>query len=436
MIRQQLKSLRESKLARNAGWMFAGQGLSFVVQGLYFVILARLLGSLQYGILAGAAALVTVVSQYSTMGSGLLLMRYVSPDHERFREYWGNVLLSTAFFGTVLVLGLHIAGRWMIGSASASILILLAIGDCLCGQLTSAASQVFQAFEKMRITATLNLITNLFRLVLAAAMLLFLHKASAWQWAVASLVVSGVAVGAALITVTTRFGWPVFRPKLFFRRVSEGFVFAVSGSTTSVYNDIDKVMLGHYGMAVANGVYTMAYRVVNIATMPIMSVQAAAFPRFFREGVNGVKATEPLARKILKRTILIGAASSLGMFLVAPLIPHLVGKGFMQSVSALRWLCLIPVFRCLHVGAGDAMAGAGYQKFRLASQLVAAGGNFGMNLYLIPRYSWWGAAIASLLTDGSLAIMSWTVLLWLKKHELRKMMPRMPAVEPFESDAV
>jgi O-antigen/teichoic acid export membrane protein len=428
MIKDQWQKIRSSSLARNAGWMFAGQGLSFVVQGLYFIFLARLLGSLQYGVLAGAAALVAVVSQYSTMGSGLLLMRYVSPDHTRFREYWGNVILSTALFGSLLVLGLHIAGRWMIGGASASVLILLAIGDCLCGQLTGAASQAFQAFEKMRITATLNLITNLFRLILASAMLLFLHKATAWQWAAASLIVSGIAVVAAVITVTVQFGWPIFKPALLFRRMGEGFVFAVSGSTTSVYNDIDKVMLGHYGMAIANGIYTMAYRVVNIATMPIMSIQAAAFPRFFREGVKGVAATEPLARKILKRTILLGIASAATMFLIAPLIPHLVGKGFAQSVSALRWLCLIPVFRCMHVGAGDAMAGAGYQKFRLASQFIAASSNFGMNLYLIPRYSWFGAALASLLTDGSLAAMSWTVLYWLKRRESRRAVLDLPSM--------
>ena len=435
MITDQIKKIRESKLARNAAWMFAGQGLSFVIQGLYFIILARLLGSLQYGILAGAAALVAVVSQYSTMGSGLLVMRYVSADQTRFREYWGNVILSTGFFGSLIVVGLHIAGRWMIGGASASILILLAIGDCLCGQLTTAASQVFQAFEKMRITATLNLIVNLFRVLLAAVMLFSLHRATAWQWAIASLVVSGVAVTAAVTTVTVRFGWPIFKPQLLFRRVGEGFIFAVSSSTTSVYNDVDKVMLGHYGMSVANGIYTMAYRVVNIATMPIMSIQAAAFPRFFREGVNGVRATEPLAKKILKRTILIGCASVIGMYLVAPIIPHLVGKGFSQSVMALRWLCLIPIFRALHVGAGDAMAGAGYQKYRLGSQAIAAGSNFLMNLYLIPRYSWFGAALASLATDGSLAIMNWTLLFWLKRREIRQAVLAVPSTVPPDLDA-
>ena len=417
MIRDQVRRITSSTLARNAGWMFAGQGLSFVVQGLYFVVLARLLGTAQYGVLAAAIALVSILSQYSTMGSGLLFLRYVSPDHSRFPEYWGNILLSTATIGTLLVLALHWSGAWLVGSASASVLILLAIGDCLCGQLAICVSQIFQAFEKMRITASLNLLTNLLRLLLAAGMLLVLHHATAWNWAVASLAVSIVAASTAFATVTLHFGWPKFKPKLLLARGGEGFIFAVSGSTTSVYNDVDKVMLGHYGMTVANGIYSMAYRVVNICTMPIMSIYAAAFPRFFRMGVNGVRDTEPFARKLLKRTLVLGILGAVGMFVFAPLIPYLVGKSFSESISALRWLCLIPAFRSLHVAAGDAMAGAGFQKYRLGSQFIAAGSNFLLNLYLIPRYSWVGAAWASLLTDGGLAAMSWTVLLWLKRTE-------------------
>jgi hypothetical protein len=55
-----VKRARQSVLARNAGWFFAGQGLSFVVQGFYFIVLARLLGTTQYGLLAGAVALVAI----------------------------------------------------------------------------------------------------------------------------------------------------------------------------------------------------------------------------------------------------------------------------------------------------------------------------------------------------------------------------------------
>jgi O-antigen/teichoic acid export membrane protein len=61
------------------------------------------------------------------------------------------------------------------------------------------------------------------------------------------------------------------------------------------------------------------------------------------------------------------------------------------------------------------MAGAGYQSARLATQVVAALFNFALNLYLIPRYSWVGAAWASLATDGGLALLLWIVVFWLAK---------------------
>jgi O-antigen/teichoic acid export membrane protein len=401
---------------RNAGWLFAGQGLSFFVQAFYFIVLARLLGTTQYGLLAGAVALVAVVSQYSTFGSGLLFLRYVSPDHSRFRSYWGNILMSTLVLGTLLVVGIRLSGRWLVGAASVPLLFPIAISECLFAQLNSAAGQVFQTFERMKFSAALTLLSSVARCIIAVAMLVILRRASAWQWSIASLAVTIVTACLAVATVTRYFGLPSFSPSLLKKRLGEGFVFAISGSTTAVYNDIDKVVLSRFGMDRANGIYSMAYRVVNIGTMPIMSIVAAAFPRFFREGAKGIAATVPMARQLLRRTALLGLGISAAMFVCAPIIPHLVGKSYAESVSALRWLCLIPFFRSFHLSAGDAIAGAGHQKFRLVSQSIAAIGNLLLNLYLVPRHSWHGAAWASLGTDGALGVMNWLALILLSKR--------------------
>ena len=407
---------RKSVLVRNAGWLFAGQGLSFVVQGFYFIVLARLLGTTQYGLLAGAVALVAVVSQYSTFGSGLLFLRYVSPEHSRFRSYWGIILMSTLVLGTLLVVAVRLSGRWLVGAASVPLLFPIAIGDCLFAQLGNAAGQVFQTFEKMKFSAAITLLGSVSRCLIAIAMLVILGRASAFQWAIASLAVSAISTCVAVAIVTRFFGLPSFSPSLLKKRLGEGFVFAVSGSTTAVYNDIDKVVLSRFGMEQANGIYSMAYRMVNIGAMPVLSIVGAAFPRFFREGVKGIAATLPMARQLLRRIVGLSLGISVAMFVCAPIIPHLVGKSFAESVSALRWLCLIPFFRSFHLSAGDAIAGAGHQKFRLVSQSIAAIGNLLLNLYLVPRYSWHGAAWASLGTDGALGVMNWLALILLSKR--------------------
>src|SRR6202012_2106469 len=129
-----------------------------------------------------------------------------------------------------------------------------------------------------------------------------------------SLAVSSLAACIAVTIVTRNFGLPLFSLSLWIRRAAEGFVFAISGSTTVVYNDVDKVVLSHYGMDRANGIYSMAYRVVNIGAMPIQSIVGAALPRFFREGVKGIAATVPMARALLRRTAFLGIVIAVGMF--------------------------------------------------------------------------------------------------------------------------
>lgn len=422
MLQRRWERLRNSTLAKNAAWLFAGQGLSFVTQAVYFIVLARLLGASQYGLLSGAIALVATVSQYSTLGSGLLFLRYVSQDRKNFPLYWGNILLSIFSVSTLLVVGLWLVGGRLLGPGTLLVLLPLAISDCMFQQFNSCTGQVFQTFEKMKISASLTFMINVLRLILAATFLIVLKHAYAWQWALASLFVSFLAAAIAFVTVTRHYGWPSFSFPLLFKRAGEGFVFAISGSTTAIYNDVDKVVLAHDGMMRANGLYSMAYRIVNIGTMPIMSIVSAAFPRFFREGAQGIVGTVPMAKVLLKRTVVLAVLICAGMFVMAPIIPHLVGKSYLESVSALRWLCLIPLFRCFHLSAGDAIGGAGYQKYRLLSQSIAALGNLGLNIILIPKFGWLGAAWTSLGTDGFLGVMNWVALFYLaareKKHRI------------------
>jgi O-antigen/teichoic acid export membrane protein len=399
--------------------MFIGQGVSTLNQAIYFLVLARLLGLTQYGVLVGAGAVVSLVSQYGSLGFGYVFVRYVGQDRRKFSEYWGNILLLTSLLGTLIVTGLYFAAPWLLSSTPVSLLVCLAIGECLFSQITLCCGQVFQAYELMGMTATMNLLTNFLRMILAVILLATMHHATASQWGYVSVTISGLAGLCAVVVVLLHLGRPALDLRLLRMRLGEGFVFAVSGSTTSAYNDLDKAMLGHYGMSAANGIYTMAYRIVDIACIPIRSIHAAAFPRFFRYGADGVAVTERFARTILKKTILLGLTGAAGMCLFSTLAPDLLGHAFAQSADAIRWLCLIPLFRCFHLSAGDAMAGAGYQRYRLATQATAVAFNFGANLYLIPHFSWHGAAFASLLTDGGLGLLSWTVLLSLKKKGIQ-----------------
>ena len=414
----EIRRLRTSSLAHNAGWMLVGQGMNLVLQAGYFILLARLLGVTEYGIFVGALAFVSLATPYSALGSGMLFVQYVSSNAENFAVYWGNIILATLGAGSLITALVYLIAPHLLNPASASITLLVALGECICRQLVGCIGQMFQAFEHLRMTAAIALLTSLLRLTAVVLLAFFLHRATAWQWALASLIVTSLAALAGSAIVIARYGRPRFVSRLLLTHLSEGLNFSFAGSTQSAYNDIDKTMLSHYGMNVANGIYTMAYRIVDIATIPVTALDAAALPRYFRQSTQGAASVVGLSVRLAWRAALIGVLMSGCMFFAAPLIPRIVGAGFSQSVSALRWLCLIPAFRGMHQLTGSAVTGMGFQRYRTMVQLAAAALNFGLNLWLIPRYGWLGAAWASLATDGSLAVVNLLLLQSLLRETL------------------
>lgn len=409
-LRGSLASLSTSSLAHNTGWMLIGQGGNFFLQAGYFLLLARVLGVTEYGIFAGAFALVSSVSPYSSLGSQMIFMRYVSEDRTTAQSYWGNVVAITAASTLLLTPVLAMAGYKLFGPQSVELIAVLVVTNCLMVQLGLSASTVFQTFEQLRATAWLRSLANLFRLFAVAALLILLRHATAFQCSVALLAAATIAALIALIWVRKTIGKMHVSGALFRLRFWEGLGFSLAGSTQAVYNDIDKMMLSHYGMNTADGIYTMAYRIVDFATTPVIALDAAVLPRFFSLHNESLSAVIRMSRKVIPLAALAGVAAGGFTLLVSPVVIRIVGHGFAETLYAIRWLCWLPVFRGVHQLAGGVLTATGRQNYRTAAQLLVALLNFALNLAWIPSHGWRGAAWASLASDGLLGIINLSVV--------------------------
>lgn len=407
-----LQTIRDHRISRNASWILLGQGTNLLLQAGYFVLLARLLGVKQYGVFAGAFAVVNLVTPYSALGAGMLFMRYVTAERSSAATYWGNSLLITTVASTVIAGALYFAGPLLTSTNSHLLFVVLALANCLCSQVANLGSLVFQTFEKMRWTAMLSLVSSLARLLVLVVMQFTLHHATALQWSIGVLIASACAAGVAMALVRAEIGPATFERKLMVRRVKEGLGFSFAGTAQAAYNDVDKVMLSHYGLNRENGFYTLAYRVIDVATTPIAALDAAVLPRFFRFGQAGTAKTVRLALRSAGASLLLGLGIAASLLLLAPIIPHLVGRDFSGVLVALHWLCWIPLLRGIHRAAGGALTGSGRQNSRTAAQLLVAGVNLLLNLWWIPVYGWIGAAWSSLACDGLLALLTSLLLLW------------------------
>lgn len=407
-----------TSLKRNTAWTFVGLGMGIGLRAVYFIVIARLLGVLDYGIVVGAFAMVNLVAEHARLGTGMVLVRHVAPDHKRFAAYWGSSLFVTFGMSLLLIVALHFLAPHVLDPKTAAIVAFTAAGSCLFEQLTVSAMQAFQAFQQMRMAAMLNQMTSLLRTVVAVTMLLVMHHATAGQWAMASMCASAVGTVAALIIVTARLGWPKFAPLLALRHSGEGLEYSIASSATWAYNDLDKTMLSHYGMSASNGIYGMAYRIIEMGSVPATSLQLAATPRLFELAGAGPEGPVRLGKKLLSKSVLISLCATVGMFLLAPLIPYVVGHDFNGGVEALRWVCLIPVFRSIHGMTGNVLTSIGRQRYRTCTQIGAVALNFLLNLWMIPAFGWRGAAWSSLMTDGALALANWVGMVWLSRRAI------------------
>jgi O-antigen/teichoic acid export membrane protein len=418
-IAEERKRICSSTIARNAGWMLLGEGLNaFLIAG-YFVVLSRLLGVTEYGILAGATAFVSIVSPYSALGSGLIFMRYVTADRARHALYLGNILLTTGIMAVVLVTALGLSASRILHPGTTIIVVPLALSDCLFSSITGALSQVYQTYEMPRKMVLVTSANYILRCCMALMLWVRSSHVTAGQWALASLGISAVLCMGMLILVAKELGLPRFSIRLCWQRMGEGGAFSLAGSASSLYTDFDKTLLGHYGMNAANGDYTAASRVASLATLPAFSIEMAALPRLFHHGTHGFAEVARYGNVLLKRSLIIGLLMSLALLLTAPLLPLLFGSGFAQSAVALRWLALVPLFRSAHLLLGSILTGAGLQRHRTAIQMAVALSNLALNLWSIPHHGWLGAAWSALATDVLLVTAYWGFISWrLRLHEV------------------
>src|SRR5258708_7466117 len=124
-----ISRLKSSTLAKNSLWVFAGSGLSIAIGALNLMVIARLLAPSEIGLYVGAASFVALVAGYSNLGTGSVFLRYVSQDRSQYAVFFGNILLTIAFMGSILAIGIHISSRWLLGSTSVALVTIVGIGD-------------------------------------------------------------------------------------------------------------------------------------------------------------------------------------------------------------------------------------------------------------------------------------------------------------------
>lgn len=165
--------------------------------------------------------------------------------------------------------------------------------------------------------------------------------------------------------------------------------------------NFDTILLGFMADPTQIGWYRAAYKPITALLAIPITYHLGLFPALARTHSSDYADFKSLVVRSLRLTSIFAIPLAIGgTFLAAPIIELLYGPGYTPAIPAMQLLSWSACFVIIRGTFRQALIASGNQKLDFFSAGLAVLINIGMNLFLIPRYGFLGAALATVLSDG------------------------------------
>lgn len=287
-------------------------------------------------------------------------------------------------------------GNHSTGTAAA--LAIAASAFDACGRLIFSA---FWAFDQMKLESVATWIQELSFLV-SSVVILELHFGPNIVL-VAFLVTRGIGAGVGWFyacRLTHRFLVPRPHGKFLIPTLKGSFSFAVGDVGSTLYIRQGQLVLEAMKGAGAVGLYGAGANIIFQLNILARMINNAIFPRMARAWPARPAMLCSLRDAAMRAQGVLGVPLLIGGFLVSgQLLVVLYGHKAAPAAHCMMIMALVIPVRMLSHTIGTAMTAVNHQKERSATTMWAVFVNLGANLALIPRFSFEGAAYATLITE-------------------------------------
>ncbi len=388
------------RIAKNFSWLLAGNIASGLINFFAIVYIARVLGAAAFGLVQFAQAfllylVIVVDSGLSTYGT-----REIAQDHARAQTISVNIF-SLRLLLALAVFCLSVIILFLV-PLTPTIRLLFIITFLLVFYRALNADWVFQGLEKMQYVAGSKL---LFSALSFTFILLFVRQPADLVNVPLIQFIFGFAIALAILFVLFKRFFSFDLKKVSIASWPQAFMLAVPlGISTiflQIYDNLDTIMLGIIDTAAVVGIYNAAYRMFYIFAGVFSLWLATVLPVVCKRMHVDVAGTKVFLEKFMRLTMLVAVPITVLVFLSAPLIIKIFfGGEYSRSITALKYLiwALIPLAISSTYGT-LVLIPAGFFNLFLVSVGGGALTNAVLNLLLIPRYSFVGAAVATIIAQ-------------------------------------
>lgn len=374
----------------------ANRSISFVL----IIILAKFFGDAGLGKYSFIFAFVGIFSILSDFGISGLMTREIARDKTKTEKYVANALGFKVILCLITILLPSIIIFFTDESPEIKIGVLLAGFSQAFYYLSYPFRSVFNAYERQFYHAMYSLVE---RIVAFALGITVIYLGYGLLGFVTVLVFSNlISLIYSYIVTLKKFARVSieFDIKFLKEAIKTSLPFWFTTLFITIYFKIDTVMLGFMKGFEPTGWYNASYKIIDALSLIPLSIGMVLFPVMSRYYKQQEKFLQILYVKVFYYLFILALPIAVGITMASQrIILFVYGGSFQNSTISLQILVWALLFIFVNYIIGNLLNSIDKQILFTYTTGFCAILNIGLNFLLIPKYSYIGAAIATVLTE-------------------------------------
>jgi O-antigen/teichoic acid export membrane protein len=384
---------------KNTFWLGVASGVNKLLKFILFIYVARILGATEYGKFTFALSFVGLFVIFSDLGLSQIVTKELAREKEKEREF--SAIISLKIILSIATLILILIGSFFITSDLniQKVIWVLAV-FILIESFSGIIFSFLQARQKMEYQSLASMIEALLATGAGIFMLFYFPSVQnlSYIYLFAALIV--------LISILFYFHFKIQKLSLSWdkpiwqRFLLMSWPLAVAGMASSICNQTDSIMLGYFKQITQTGWYNAAYRIVAVALIPMGLVGASIFPALSKSFGESKEKLQGVWNYFMELMIFFAIPLIIGGIVLAPkIIEFIYESSYLPSVLAFQILIIMVGIVFLYNPFYQILIISNQQKKLFLAVLAGALINVILNWILIPRFSLYGAAVATVISQ-------------------------------------
>jgi O-antigen/teichoic acid export membrane protein len=401
----------EKTILKNISALFGAQLITGLLTPVLLIYIARQLGDEVFGKYSYVLALTTIFLLVSEFGIKSVAIRDVARDASDLEKYLSHVFFMKLVISFLSVVVLVLFVNLMNPPRDTTLAAHIFAGGLFFQSMSYAFRWIFHALQIMEYEALQRVLERTLLLVLSVMVILRGYGLIALSFVF--LITQIIVFICSIFFAAKKIVIPRIRVDLSFLQyiIKTAIFFALCEVLWIIYFKIDLVMLAKLKGETEVGWYNAAYVIVNFITLISMLSMQAIFPalaHFYKRERDKLRETVEISFRYL---LLIVLAVVPALFFFSEKIINLIyGSDYSDSISALKILIFVIIFLFPNNLFAHTLAASNRHKVLSIINLAGVVVNILLNFILIPRFSYMGAGISTIITELMLCFLLYSAM--------------------------